>query len=199
MSWNQTFRSSAVKLCSLNVHNECVPSYPSPNLCRGSRKKGGIFSAARAPAFGGSWECLRGKVPPGIVWQMVWSEASGLRGWSWKRTSAPSTFGLAERKASAEWAQPQQRCHLWSPPHMMTMYKGRRRNQRCEYQTSAEDRDVFCPLSFVGLMLSTLCCFRRLLFNSSFVLGFLGLNVGTYSSCLCVFLVWHQPLLRWRG
>lgn len=163
-----------------------VSRHTRPLIYAEAAEKGGGFSAQPAlqhsEAAGSVWG---GKVPPGIVWQMVWSEASGLRGWSWKRTSAPSTFGLAEREASAEWAQPQQRCHLWSPPPPHDDH----------VQRQAPQPEMWVPDVCWGqrrlLMLSTLCCWVSDASSliTSFVLGFLGLNVGTYSSCLLCFLV----------
>lgn len=75
-------------------------------------------------------------------------------------------------------------------PHVMTMYKGRRRNQRCEYETSADDRDIFYPLRFVGSMLSTLCCSAPDASSLTHrVFWVSASNVGTYLRCLCVWLV----------
>lgn len=80
------------------------------------------------------------RAPPGTVWQMVWSEAAGLWGWSWKCTRHSVYF----------WAEGENGCKVCStavaelspvfPPLLvMTMYKGRRRNQRCEYEASLAD------------------------------------------------------------
>lgn len=158
------------KLCSTDDHDETGLSNPSPYL-RWGRRKGGFFSGACAPALGGSSECLRGKVPPGIVWQMVWSEASGLWGWSWKQQ--PLCRQRGREKAPAKWAQPQQRCHLWSPA--------------CDdhVQRQAPQPEMWVPgvCCWHRRLLSSQLCWgdavdsvllgsRCLLFNSAFLWGF---------------------------
>lgn len=84
--------------------------FPSPRLRRGGRKGGLGWVGGSSVQLG----VFEGKVPPGIVWLMVWSEAAGLWGWSWKCTSTLSTFGQRERLVKS--AEPQQHWHLRVPP-----------------------------------------------------------------------------------
>lgn len=67
--------------------------------------------------------------------------------------STPATlsiFGQRER-ALAKWARRRQSYHLCFPRRVMTMYKGRRRNQRCEYEASLTG----CVYLFTGAGLTS--------------------------------------------
>lgn len=82
------------------------------------------------------------RAPPGTVWQMVWSEAAGLWGWSWKCTRHSVYFwaeGENGCKVSSAAAAVAELSPVFRPLLVMTMYKGRRRNQRCEYEASLAD------------------------------------------------------------
>lgn len=106
----------------------------------------------------------------------------------------------AERGSSCKVSlQSRQSYHLCFPRRVMTMYKGRRRNQRCEYEASLTDcRWLFTLAGFeiswiqpfvvvASFLTLRRFCQRRVLFEWSFI-----------SSCkhtdLC-FNLWHQASL----
>lgn len=54
------------------------------------------------------------RAPPGTVWQMVWSEAAGLWGWSWKCTRHSVYFWAEGENGCAR--RRRQSYHLCPPP-----------------------------------------------------------------------------------